>query len=115
MLEKIFGVNWRSSTSGIITVLAVVTSFAIHGDNTLVSFLPDGIEEYIVGISKLIAVVSGIVFALTVKDNKVTGGTIPQTVEAKHRTDLLSNESVGVNPNIIMSEAWPPKKKGKRK
>ena len=86
MLSKLFGPNWRSSTSGIVTVVAVATAFAIHGDNSLVAFLPDKIEEYIVGLSKLIAVVSGIIFALTVKDAAVTGGTVPQTVEAKKRS-----------------------------
>ncbi|NBP00122.1 MAG: hypothetical protein EBU90_08315 [Proteobacteria bacterium] len=113
MLEKIFGPNWRSSTSGLVTVFAIVTAFAIHGDNTLVSFLPDKIEEYIVGFSKLIAVVSGIIFALTVKDSKVTGGSIPQTVEAENR--LHVGETVGFNANIKMSEVWPPKKKGRKK
>jgi hypothetical protein len=44
MLSKLFGPNWRSSTSGIITVIAVSTAFAIHGDNSLVSFLPDKAE-----------------------------------------------------------------------
>lgn len=86
MLFKLFGPNWRSSTSGILTVVAVSTAFVIHGDNSIVAFLPDKIEEFIVGLSKLIAVVSGVVFALTVKDASVTGGTIPQTVEAKKRS-----------------------------
>lgn len=86
MLHKLFGPNWRSSTSGIITVVAVTTAFVIHGDNSIVAFLPDKLEEYIVGFAKLIAVVSGVVFALTVKDAAVTGGSIPQTVEAKKRS-----------------------------
>lgn len=86
MLFKLFGPNWRSSTSGIVTVVAVCTAFVIHGDNSIVAFLPDKIEEFIVGLSKLIAVVSGVVFALTVKDASVTGGTVPQTVEAKKRS-----------------------------
>lgn len=86
MLFKLFGPNWRSSTSGIVTVVAVATAFAIHGDNSLVAFLPDKVEEYIIGFAKLIAVVSGIIFALTVKDAVVTGGTVPQTVEAKKRS-----------------------------
>ena len=85
MLSKIFGANWRSSSSGIITVVAVTTAIAIHSDPTLVAFLPDGLENYIIGISKLIAVVSGIIFALTVKDAAVTGGTIAQTNEAEKR------------------------------
>lgn len=86
MLFKLFGPNWRSSTSGIVTVVAVSTAFVIHGDNSIVAFLPDKLEQYIVGFAKLIAVVSGVVFALTVKDAAVTGGTVPQTVEAKKRS-----------------------------
>jgi len=87
MLSKIFGPNWRSSSSGITTVIAVATGIAIHSDPSLVAFLPDGLEVYILGISKLIAVVSGIIFALTVKDASVTGGSVPQTTEAKDRTN----------------------------
>jgi hypothetical protein len=85
MLSKLFGPNWRSSTSGIATVIAVTTAIAIHSDPSLVAFLPDQAETYIVGISKLIAVVSGIIFALTVKDANVTGGTIASTTEAEGR------------------------------
>jgi hypothetical protein len=87
MLSKIFGPNWRSSSSGIATVVAVTTAIAIHSDPTLVAFLPDKAEVYITGISKLVAVVSGIIFALTVKDAAVTGGTVAQTSEAKDRTN----------------------------
>ena len=87
MLSKIFGPNWRSSSSGIATVVAVSTAIAIHSDPTLVAFLPDKAEVYITGISKLVAVVSGIIFALTVKDAAVTGGTVAQTTEAKDRTN----------------------------
>ena len=86
MLYKLFGPNWRSSASGLVTVIAVSTAFVIHGDNSIVAFLPDKLEEYIVGFAKLIAVVSGVVFALTVKDAAVTGGTVPQTLEAKKRS-----------------------------
>jgi hypothetical protein len=86
MLSKIFGANWRSSTSGVATVIAITTGIAIHSDPSLVAFLPDVAEVYIIGISKLVAVVSGIVFALTVKDSAVTGGTVAQTIEAEKRT-----------------------------
>jgi hypothetical protein len=89
MLSKMFGANWRSSTSGIITVVAVTTAFVIHGDQSLVSFLPDEIEEYIIGIAKLVAIVSGVIFALTVKDSRVTGGSVPQTVEAEKRAGKI--------------------------
>jgi len=85
MLSKLFGPNWRSSTSGIATVIAVTTAIAIHSDPSLVAFLPDQAESYIIGISKLVAVVSGIIFALTVKDANVTGGTIASTTEAEER------------------------------
>jgi hypothetical protein len=87
MLSKIFGPNWRSSSSGIATVVAVTTAIAIHSDPSLVAFLPDVAEVYILGIAKLVAVVSGIVFALTVKDAAVTGGSVAQTNEAKDRTN----------------------------
>ena len=85
MLSKIFGPNWRSSTSGVTTVMAITTAIAIHSDPSLVAFLPDRAEVYIVGVSKLVAVVSGIVFALTVKDAAVTGGTVASTAEAEER------------------------------
>ena len=94
MLINLFGQNWRSSTSGILTVVAVATAVAIHADNSLVTFLPDGLETYVLGISKLIAVVSGIVFALTVKDANVTGGKIPQTKEAKKRVTNENGEGI---------------------
>lgn len=96
MLAYLFGANWRSSTSGILTVVAVATAVAIHSDNSLVAFLPDGMEAYIIGISKLIAVVSGIVFALTVKDANVTGGKVAQTKEAKKRV----KKEIGYGENI---------------
>ena len=86
MLSKIFGANWRSSTSGVATVIAITTAIAIHSDPTLIHFLPDVAEQYINGIARLVAVVSGIVFALTVKDAAVTGGTVAQTSEAEKRT-----------------------------
>ena len=86
MLSKIFGANWRSSSSGVIAVVAVTTAIAIHSDPTLIHFLPDVAEQYSNGIARLVAVVSGIVFALTVKDAAVTGGTVAQTSEAEKRT-----------------------------
>jgi hypothetical protein len=89
VLNNLLGPNWRSSTSGVLTVIAVVAFTAIHSDNSLVSFLPNKLEEYVLGFSKLIAIVSGIIFALTVKDSHVTGGDIPQTVEAKSRVQKI--------------------------
>ena len=85
ILSKLFGPNWRSSTSGVVTVIAITTAIAIHSDPSLVAFLPDSAEVYIIGIAKLVAVVSGIIFALTVKDAAVTGGTVASTAEAEER------------------------------
>jgi len=87
MLSKLFGPNWRSSSSGIATVVAVTTAIAIHSDPSLIAFLPDQAEVYLTGIAKLVAIVFGVVFALTVKDSAVTGGTVAQTDEAKNRTN----------------------------
>jgi hypothetical protein len=115
MLSKLFGPNWRSSTSGIVTVIAVTTAFVIHSDNNIIAFLPDKIEEYVAGFSKLIAVVSGVIFALSVKDSHVTGGNIPQTTEAAKRLHIRTNdldESAGYN---LPQNIWPPKKNGKNK
>lgn len=95
MLLNIFGPNWRSSTSGVLTVVAVTTAVAIQSDTSLVAFLPDKIEEYILGFSKLIAIVSGIIFALTVKDGNVTGGSFPQTQEAEKRVEKNLGEKSG--------------------
>ena len=95
MLSKIFGANWRSSSSGIATVVAVTTAIAIHSDPTLIHFLPDIAQEYINGIARLVAVVSGIIFALTVKDAAVTGGSVAQTTEAEKRT----GENIWINYN----------------
>ena len=85
MLSKIFGTNWRSSSSGVIAVVAVTTAIAIHSDPSLVAFLPDTAEVYITGLARLVAIVSGIIFALTVKDASVTGGTVASTTEAEER------------------------------
>lgn len=89
ILSKLFGPSWRSSTSGIVTVGAVTTALVINSDHSLVAFLPDKLEEYILGISKIVAIVSGVIFALSVKDSHVTGGSIAQTVEAEHRVEKI--------------------------
>jgi len=115
MLSKLFGPNWRSSTAGIVTVVAVTTAFVIHSDNSIISFLPDNLEIYVSGLAKLIAVVSGVIFALSVKDSHVTGGDIPQTTEAAKRLNAKISdfdESVGFN---TQKSVWPPKKNGKNK
>jgi len=114
ILNKIFGPNWKTSTTGIVTVVAIAAAAAIQADNSLVSFLPDHAEKYIIGISKLIAVVTGIIFALNVKDSNVTGGTIPQTTEAAKRLDInsINEQQVG---SSIFANIWPPKKTERKK
>jgi uncharacterized integral membrane protein len=89
IMFKFLGPNWRTSSSGIITVLAISTAYVINQDNSLVAFLPDQVEQYILGISKILAVVGGLFFALAVKDSHVTGGSVPQTPEAKSRVEKI--------------------------
>lgn len=69
-LENIFGPNWRNTIWGGIT--AVLAYIALQPES--VAFLPDNIEGYVIGIVKLFAAASGIVFASQTK-NKRVGGT----------------------------------------
>lgn len=82
-MEKMFGVNWRTSLSGYITVAAV----AIAANPLSIDFLPDELEKYIKGIAGLIALVSGTAMVRNAKDRNVTGGTIASTNEAVKRVD----------------------------
>ena len=68
----IFGANWRTTISGWITVLAS----AIAVNPGLVAFLPDTTRHFVIGISGLLAVISGGTFAYHTKDKQVTGGSI---------------------------------------
>lgn len=78
------GSNWRTSISG--SLVVVCGTIALYPD--LISFLPDTLESYVLGISKLVAVISGGAFAMNAKDKQVTGGNVPSTREAKRRVSL---------------------------
>lgn len=86
-MEVIFGKSWRTSSSGLIALFSIITIITIYTDPSLISFLPDGSEKIVLGICKLTTVVFGVFFVLCAKDSKVTGGSVPQTDEAKERID----------------------------
>lgn len=86
-MEGVFGKNWRTSSSGLIALFSLITVFTIYFEPGLVSFLPDGAEKIVLGICKLTTVVFGFFFVIFAKDSKVTGGTVPQTEEAKDRME----------------------------
>lgn len=82
-MEKYFGVNWRTSFFGYITVIAA----AIALNPTSIEFLPDDLEKNIRGVAGLISIISGMIAARNTKDKDVTGGTVPSTHEAEKRID----------------------------
>lgn len=79
--SKILGPNWRTSLSGYITLGAV----SLVAQPDLISFLPLAIQSYILGIAKIVMVISGGTFVTCAKDSKVTGGSVPATQEAQKR------------------------------
>lgn len=85
MRFKIFGQNWRPAISGIITFTAFSLLLVITDDNSFIQFLPNKVEQCIIIFFRFIAFISGIIFAITVKDSSVTGGSIAQTKEAGKR------------------------------
>ena len=69
LIEKYLGKSWRSSVCGILAA----TIFTIHENPDFISFLPDGFESYILGISKVsVAVLIALGFTFS-KDYNVTG------------------------------------------
>jgi len=72
LFTLLLGANWRTTLSGWITVLA--SSIAINPG--LVTFLPESVRTYVIGMAGLLAVVSGGAFALNAKDKQVTGGSV---------------------------------------
>ena len=82
-MERVFGVNWRTSLSGYVTLVAV----AIVMNPLSLDFLPDEIEKYLKGIAGLIALISGAAVTHNMKDRSVTGGTVASTNEAEKRVD----------------------------
>lgn len=69
LIEKYLGKSWKSSICGILAA----TIFVLHENPSLVSFLPDGFENYILGIAKIsVAVLIALGFTFT-KDYNITG------------------------------------------
>lgn len=73
--------NGGTTTTSLLTALFGVLAFQPE----MVEFLPDSIEGYVVGTSKILFYVMFAVFGWSVKGKNVTGGTIPATKEAKDR------------------------------
>lgn len=93
-MNKLFGANWKTSISGLVTVAATV----ISAKPDLIAFLPDSIEGTTSGIAGLIAAISAGYFALNTKDKNVTGGTVQQT--ASGNVAVNSSQSSSVNDTI---------------
>lgn len=74
MIEKLLGPNWRTTLAGWIATL----SAAIAMEPSLVSWLPPACAEDVIGIAKLVAVISGMSFASMAKDRSVSGNGTPQ-------------------------------------
>jgi len=89
LFTSILGANWRTSASGLLTLICVITAYVIHGDPELIKFLPEAFQIYILGIIKILAAVGAVLFIILVKDAQVTGGNVPQTIEAEHRIHTL--------------------------
>ena len=68
-LESILGPNWRTTLSGWIMVLAG----AVVMEPALLDFLPPAVTKDLIGIAKLIVLVSGGAFAHAAKDKNVAG------------------------------------------
>jgi hypothetical protein len=93
LMAKIFGANWKTTVSGFI---ALATG-AIALKPSIVDFIPQPWNGYIVGASNFIVFASGGAFALVTKDRNVTGGIVQQTVSgavAKEGTQTLVDETV---------------------
>ena len=67
-LQLLFGDNWRSSTSGSISVILLIFSWVVDTNPAIISFLADGIEGYVVGISRIIAAMAGLYFVVVCAD-----------------------------------------------
>lgn len=91
-MKTLFGANWRTSTWGIVTLVA--TAIAFKPD--LIAFLPDSVEGIVSGIAGLIAFLSGGAFVLNTKDKQVTGGTVQQTAEGCEASRLSTEQSSAV-------------------
>lgn len=103
-MKNLLGANWRTSLSGIVTLLAA----AIYANPASVSFLPPDIAKNVVGIAGLIALASGGAFALVAKDAAVTGSgpgataaptvppvALPPSAPAPAQGPILGRKAIG--------------------
>lgn len=83
LLENIFGSSWRTSLLG--WIFTVSTSLSVSPDILVnIGLSPDTISS-VKNAASVVAFLSGAAFAKTVKDSKVTGGSVPATREAAIR------------------------------
>lgn len=80
-LEKWIGPNWRTTISGILTIL----SGFIMTNPEVLDFLPSFISKWIDLFAQIMIFAAGGSFAYFCKDKNVTGGVKPATPEAKLR------------------------------
>ena len=82
-MTKIFGANWRTSVFG----GGALLFGGLSTQPDLFSFLTPEHAAWIMGVSKLLAYIFGTLFVFACKDGKVTGGTVPSTLEAVKRVE----------------------------
>ena len=86
LIEKYLGKSWRSSVCGILAAAI----FTIHENPTIVSFLPDGTENYILGFAKLsVGVLIALGFTFS-KDYNVTGSDSHKIPKAEVVSESLA-------------------------
>jgi cytosine/uracil/thiamine/allantoin permease len=83
-MVKVVGVNWRTTISGLV---AVIATFVLSTPEAI-DFLPDTVEHWLELCAKIAVVVAGGSFAILAKDKSVTGGKEPATEEAKKRIGM---------------------------
>ena len=81
-MVKIWGVNWKTSLSGIVTTIAGF--FATNPE--LFDHFPVEWKDTLIFINKVLLILGGASFSVSVKDKSVTGGKIAATHEALKRT-----------------------------
>jgi len=82
-MTRIWGVNWKTSLSGIATTIAGF--FATNPE--LFDHFPSEWKDTLIFINKVLLILGGASFSVSVKDKSVTGGKVAATKEALSRTD----------------------------
>lgn len=83
-MVKYVGLNWRTTASGII---ALVAGFILTSPEAL-NFLPDALEAWLAFAAKFVVLLAGGSFAVFAKDKSVTGGVEGATKEARKRVGM---------------------------